>query len=341
MTMAATLAAAPAMAAMLTLGVAGGVSAAPAVAGSGVTNIPVLSYHQLDNGCAKTDALCDPAGSPAAQALSRMSKSQLAGADGLSGAAPAPGTDINSLSQTQFGAELAWLKAQGYHSVTAAQYLSWDTGKAVTLPSKPILITVDDGIENFYADGTSVLQKYGFTAVAFVVTQFADGATAGAQPYVGWDATWKQLAALPRATWSFAFHAGAQGHSVTYPDNPGCTYAYPCQLPTETAAQYEARVSGEVGAGRLELNQYLPVNDNFWAVPWNAIGQPSQPVSGTDPPVWLAPWAANVFKVVFVQDPGRSDVSHERYRLEIHGDMSPADFESNLLGNAANGFFNK
>ena len=118
-----------------------------------------------------------------------MSKSQLAGADGLSGAAPAPGTDINSLSQSQFGAELAWLKAQGYHSVTAAQYLSWDTGKAVTLPSKPILITVDDGIEDFYADGTSVLQKYGFTAVAFVVTQFADGATAGTQPSVGWDAT--------------------------------------------------------------------------------------------------------------------------------------------------------
>src|ERR1022692_1226615 len=73
----------------------------------------------------------------------------------------------------------------------------------------------------------------------------------------------------------------------------------------------------------------------------NAIGQPSQPVSGTDPPVWLAPWAANVFKVVFVQDPDRSDVSHERYRLEIHGDMSLADFESNLLGNTTDGFFNK
>jgi hypothetical protein len=86
------------------------------------------------------------------------------------------------------------------------------------------------------------------------VTQFADGATAGAPPYVGWDASWKQLQALPRATWSFAFHAGAQGHSVTYPDNPGCTYFYPCQLPTETAAQYEARVSGEVGAGRVPIS---------------------------------------------------------------------------------------
>ncbi len=102
--MATALAAAPAMAAMLTLGAAGSASAAPAAApvaaGSGVTNIPVLSYHQLDNGCAKTDALCDPPASPAAKAPSR-------------------------------------------------------------------------------------------------------------------------LQALPRSTWSFAFHAGAQGHSVTYPDNPG------------------------------------------------------------------------------------------------------------------------
>lgn len=177
-TMAAALAAAPAMAAMLTLGAAGSASASPAAAGSAVTDIPVLSYHQLDNGCAKTAALCDPPASPAAKALSRMSTAQLAGADGLSAAATAAGTDIDSLSQTQFAAELAWLKAQGYHSVTPAQYLSWDTGKAVTLPSKPILITVDDGIEDFYADGTSVLQKYGFTAMAFVVTQFADRATA-------------------------------------------------------------------------------------------------------------------------------------------------------------------
>src|ERR1022692_2628788 len=182
---------------------------------SGVAYIPVLSYHQLDNGCAKTATLCDPPTSEAGKALAAMDATQLAGADGTDKVAAATGssagTDIDSLSQTQFAAEMTWLKNQGWHTVTAQQYVDWATGVAVTLPSKPILLTVDDGIEDFYADGTSVLQKDGFNILAFIVTQFADGATAGAQPYVGWNATWAQLQALPKATYGFAFHAGAEG----------------------------------------------------------------------------------------------------------------------------------
>jgi hypothetical protein len=312
---------------------------------SGVAYIPVLSYHQLDNGCAKTATLCDPPTSEAGKALAAMDPTQLAGADGIDKVAAATGssagTDIDSLSQTQFAAEMTWLKNQGWHTVTAQQYVDWATGVAVTLPSKPILLTVDDGIEDFYADGTSVLQKDGFNILAFIVTQFADGATAGAQPYVGWNATWAQLQALPKATYGFAFHAGAEGHSVVYPNNPGCTYFYPCQLPTETAAQYEARVSGEIDAGRLELSQNLTVDPDLWAVPWNAIGQASQPASGTDPATFLPAFGGSQFKVVFLQDPDPVYGPNERYRLEIHGDMTLAVFESNFLANIADGFFNK
>ena len=275
-----------------------------------MADIPVLAYHQLDTGCKKTATLCTGANA-----------------------------DIESLSQTQFATELAWLKAQGYHSVTAAQYVAWDTGQPVTLPTKPILLTVDDGVLDFYADGTATLQKDGFNVVSFIVTQFADGATAGVDPYAGWNATWAQLQALPTTTYGFAFHAGAAGHS--YPSN-SCTYFYPCQLPTETAAQYEARVSGEITAGRAELSQYLPATStSFWAVPWDAIGQLTQPASGTDPPTFLPAYAGSQFKVVFLQDPNPTYGPNERYRLEIHGDMSLSTFESNFLGNIADGFFNK
>src|SRR6202042_497423 len=101
------------------------------------------------------------------------------------------------------------------------------------------------------------------------------------QPYAGWDATWAQLRALPAAQWSFAFHAGARGHNVTFPQNTGCTFFYPCQLPTETDAAYEARVTGEITAGRLAVSAGLGsrVNTTMWAVPWNDLAQPGHPVS--------------------------------------------------------------
>ncbi len=276
-------------------------------------SIPVLAYHQLDNGCAPAATICNAA-------------------------------DYESLSQAQFANELSYLRASGYTSVTAAQYVAWAARKTVVLPAKPILITVDDGIENFFSGGTAILRQYGFRAVAFIVTQFADGATVTGSSFIGWDASWSELSSLDPEVWEFAFHAGAQGHSIAYPDNPGCAYFYPCQLPAESAAAYETRVSAEIGAGRLELDSRLwsrAVNDDMWAVPWNDLAQPGsqQPVSGADPPDWLPLWASYLFPVVFVQDAGRNGMLNEHYRLELHGDMTESSFETQLRADISAGNF--
>jgi hypothetical protein len=274
----------------------------------------VLAYHQLDNGCALVAAICNAA-------------------------------DYESLSQAQFANELSYLRASGYTSITAAQYVLWAQHKPVTLPARPILITVDDGIGNFFSDGTAILRRYGFRAVAFIVTQFADGAAVAGSPFIGWDASWSELASLDPAVWEFAFHAGAQGHSIAYPDNQGCIYFYPCQMSAESSATYENRVSAEIGAGRLELDSRLwsrQVNDDMWAVPWNDLAQPGsqQPISGVDPPGWLPLWASYVFPVIFIQDAGRNGILNEHYRLELHGDMTEIFFEAQLTADISAGNFN-
>jgi hypothetical protein len=295
-----------------------------------VANIPVLAWHQIIAGvptttaedviwnfghdCKPTAAVCD-----------------------------AKNND-ETVSVTQFSYELGYLKKSGYQSVTAAQYQAWAARKTVALPAKPILLTVDDGTLNSYVGTTPVLRKYGFNVVTFIVSQFALGAGEGKQPYAGWNATWAQLLALPAAQWSFAFHAGARGHNVTFPDNPDCTYYYPCQLPTETAAAYQARVSGEITTGRKVEKQHLGarMNTAMWAVPWNDIAQQKGlPVSGSDPARWLAKWAASQFPVIFIQDPPHNGYLHERYRLEIHGTWSEAQFQVLFMNNVRDGFFDK
>jgi hypothetical protein len=295
-----------------------------------VKDIPVLAWHQVIAGTADNTAEdiiwnfnkdCKPT------ALVCNSKS-----------------NVETVSVTQLTNELAYLKRSGYQSITAAQYDNWVAGKKIPLPAKPILLTVDDGTLNSYVDVTPVLQKYGFNMVTFIVSQFADGAAADEQPYAGWNATWAQLKALPTAQWSFAFHAGARGHNVTFPNNPGCTYFYPCQLPDETDAAYQQRVSSEITIGRAVEESQLGsrFNTQMWAVPWNDLAvEKDLPTSGPDPKVWLAKWAATQFPVIFVQDPLTNGFEHERYRLEVQGTWSETTFEFNLNDNIHDGFFNR
>jgi hypothetical protein len=311
-------------------------SAVPIVAGCAssatsiqkVRYIPVLAWHQVVGGVARTraqdvlwdyDKDCEP----------------------TAAVCDAPMND-ETVSLAQLNAQLSWLKAQGYASITADHYHGWVSGASVPLPAKPVLLTIDDGTLNSYVGVTALLAKYGFNMVTFIVTQFADGATANLEPYVGWNASWDQLLALPSAQWSFAFHAGARGHNITFPNNAACQYYYPCQLPTETVSDYRSRVAEEITTGRQTAARMLGtrMNDKVWAVPWGDLGiQANLPAEG-DAKTWLAPWAATQFPVIFIQDPQHNGYLHERYRLVVQGTWSQALFEKYVEGNIGNGFFN-
>jgi hypothetical protein len=313
-----------------TLPATGAVSGAPVahVYVHPVADVPVLAWHQIIAGVATT---------PAENQIWNFNQECSPDAQVCAAA-----NNDETVSLTQFDGALKWLKASGYQSITAAEYQAWMTGKPVALPAKPVLLTDDDGTLNSFYGVTATLAKYGFNMVAFIVSQFADGATDRRHPYIGWDASWSELLALPAAQWSFAFHAGPQGHNVAFPDNPGCTYFYSCQLPTESAAAYQYRVSNEITVGRKVELQKLGsrLNDTMWAVPWNDLAQGGHPESGADPAKWLAPWAATQFPIVFLQDPKRNGVAHERYRLEVQGTWDEATFEGNVAHNTADGFFN-
>lgn len=69
----------------------------------------------------------------------------------------------------EFDWQMQYLKEHGYHTVDLGAVLD-HFQKGQSLPAKPIVITFDDGFRDNYLYAYPILQKYGFTATIFVVT---------------------------------------------------------------------------------------------------------------------------------------------------------------------------
>jgi peptidoglycan/xylan/chitin deacetylase (PgdA/CDA1 family) len=281
--------------------------------------VPVLVYHEMNNGCAATAPTCKTA------------------------------KDYETVSTAQFRAEMAWMYAHGYHTVTVSQYLAWVANRDTPLPTRPFLITVDNGIANFLEGAQPILWHYRYTATAFLVTGFADAASGQCAPHIMgvnvqpgcpvsssyWDATWQQLEALSPAVYNFGIEAGASGHYVqNY--NHHCPAFNACLLPGETFAHYVARVKHEYAAGMEQIRSHLGnrFDPGAWVVPYSDLGYPCRPVScaleAHNDHGWLMGFAARWFKVAFVQDAYRNGIRHERYRYEVHATTTLRAFRAAL-----------
>jgi len=298
-------------------------------------DIPVLVYHEMNNGCNSAATICNA-------------------------------SDPESVSATQFTAEMSYMAAQGYHTVSLAQYEAWLAKPSTQLPAKPFLITVDNGIGDFLTGAQSTLAHYGFTATAFLVTGFAHAAAGNCAPLLtvagisyhvqpgcpadntGWDLTWSQLASLSSSVYSFALEAGASGHYVQTYDGTACQMFYACMIPGETASAYETRVVNELNTGESELAAKLPgrVNSTAWVVPYSDLGyQPCTqsdctPQSSNGPTGWLSASAGSRFTAVFVEDAFRNGTQNDRFRDDIKGRMTLSDFTSQLQSFVTAGSFN-
>jgi hypothetical protein len=246
--------------------------------------------------------------------------------------------DIYDQTAAQADAELAYLKANGYQSITIAQYSTWlKTGALPAGITKPVLITVDDGLTDEQA-WDPLLQKYGFKAVLYAVTGYADNNTPGANDPTG-NMSWTQLKALAaNGRWTIAFHAGQYGHGdFSDPTStinlgsgqvesfaPSCFWYYGClgtittttttgtgrnrkttvTTAPETPAQFESQVSAEVSAGIAELKKQIPTADvTSFACPWNACGQWTTSYNDASNTIqgWLPGYFASLFPIVFTQ----------------------------------------
>jgi peptidoglycan/xylan/chitin deacetylase (PgdA/CDA1 family) len=76
-----------------------------------------------------------------------------------------------SVTPADFNQQLNWLSVHGYHSVTFDDLRAYFSG-ARALPSKPVVITLDDGYRDLYTTAYPMIKAHGFVAVAYIVTGF-------------------------------------------------------------------------------------------------------------------------------------------------------------------------
>ncbi|OLT32013.1 hypothetical protein BJF79_36555 [Actinomadura sp. CNU-125] len=76
----------------------------------------------------------------------------------------------STLTREQFGTHMAALDAAGYETVRLRDVLDLLQGRDVRLPPRALLLTFDDARITDWTNADPVLDKYGFTAAAFLPT---------------------------------------------------------------------------------------------------------------------------------------------------------------------------
>lgn len=177
--------------------------------------------------------------------------------------------DAYAVSTQNFAAHLDWLSGHGYHPVSLAQVIAANNGGAA-LPSKPVLITFDDGLRSLYTRAFPLLRAYNYPALAAVVTHWVElpaGETVdyGPRPFTGDDfVTWDQLREMQDsglievASHSDDLHHGIVSNPQGNSTPAAVTRRYdPASARYESETEYLARVRADLERSKQRLQREL------------------------------------------------------------------------------------
>lgn len=177
--------------------------------------------------------------------------------------------DGYAISTQNFAAHLDWLAAQGYHPISLSQLIAASKGGA-PLPSKPVLLTFDDGLRSLYTKVFPLLRAYHFPAVAAVITGWVDlpaGKTVdfGPRPFTHDDfVTWDQLREMQDsglveiASHTDALHKGVQSNPQGNMTAAAITRIYdPSNSHYEDEAAYRARIRDDLSRSSDLIKKHL------------------------------------------------------------------------------------
>lgn len=105
--------------------------------------------------------------------------------------------NLLTVSTSEFEAQMAWLKENGYQTITASELVDALQGRG-TLPKQPVLITFDDGYIDNYQYAFPILKKYQMKAIIFLISDYIS-------LYPNY-LTWEQLFEMQASGFEFGSH---------------------------------------------------------------------------------------------------------------------------------------
>ena len=206
-----------------------------------------------------------------------------------------------------FAAQMRALWHGGFHAITMQQYVAYVHGRSRELPSRPILLTFDDGRRDAYFAATPILAQYGFHATEFDIP--------------GWIRAYPGFA-LPRAdlvsmndgrVWNVQLHFGYGKHTVAISRTGamGSVFGYLRYLPAthgkhgrkghlESFAHFSRRFRANMRFGMRKFATIFHEKPIADAIPASNYGQDTT----NDPriPKYVLPWLDRHFRAVFGGD---------------------------------------
>lgn len=242
--------------------------------------------------------------------------------------------DRYTVSQDNFARELALLQHLGYHTISTNQYAAWRRGEKVKLPSRPILITFDDGRFDSWRGADRVLARYRMRATMFVITG----------PVVRHNLfylKWNEIQQMQRSgRWDIQFHAN-NGHVDVVDDAKGNIGAYYAVLEysnghMESLAHYRARVENDIVTGLATMNRHGYYNLPTMAMPYGEYGQVDAHSNPRVKPV-LSKILTKYFVADFVQSghartPYSTRGTGRAIRYQLHTTTTLSELYGFLLG---------
>lgn len=144
-----------------------------------------------------------------------------------------------SVTPPNFDAQMSYLQSHGYHSISLDE-LGANIYNNTPLPSKPVVITLDDGYMDAFTAAYPILKAHGMKAVDFVITGFVGG-----PGFLTWDAI-NQM----RDVFTFGDHT-INHIALTY--------------------STDTRVTNEVAASKNILKDHLGYPINWIAYPFGNV----------------------------------------------------------------------
>ncbi|ETT76981.1 polysaccharide deacetylase [Paenibacillus sp. FSL R7-277] len=175
------------------------------------------------------------------------------------------------LPAAQFDEQMQLLKQEGFHVITMKQYRQFMLDRA-PVPDNAVLLTFDDGYESFYKLAFPILQKYGYTAVNFIIVSDVDNTSKRQVPKL----TWEQMREMKRAgmgfynhTYNLHYYAEVDAEGGTRPAASSLLYIHD-ENRNELNEEYYRRVTGDLAHAERRLKEELGNTDSAIAFPYGS-----------------------------------------------------------------------